>query len=298
MAVKIGKLVAMAMALGGLTIGCGDDDAPPSGGSETGSTDTGSTGPVDPSTTTMQADSSGTTAGSGSGSAEGGESSSSSGEPPPIEVTVEGEVVDFTAMGTPIVGAEISLFDDPGGPLATSDDSGLFSLGPLMPDTTPLLVVAPSDDYWGAIIPVEVGADPLQEGVQLSQIPSAFVDLQIMLLEPQMPAMADFEQAIMIVRLIDNTAVSEGPTTIEMSPAPDPGTFYAPNDMGAPVLDQDTIEFAALPVVVFFNVADAAPGDITFTPTHPTRECEVLYPGLPALGQHITLVDIQCLPPA
>lgn len=289
---KIGNLMAMATALGALTLGCGDDSSV--GGSNDGSgTGTGSTGSGE--STTMVAD--GSTTAVGSGSAEGTGSSSSSGEPPPVDVTVEGEVVDFTAMGTPIADAEISLFDDPS-INTVADADGLFSIGPIMAETTALFVVTPTPEYWGAIIPIDIGADPLQEGVQLSQIPSSFVDFQIMLLEPQMPTMPNLDEAIVIVRLINNTAVSEGDTIIEMTPAPADGTYYAPDMSGVPVLNQNAIQFPALPVVVYFNIADTAPGDISFVATHPTRECEVLYPQLPTIGQHITLVEIQCLPPA
>lgn len=295
MAVKIGKLVAMALALGVPSFGCGDDSSPGGGndgsGTEGSSTGMGSTGNV-------SADGSSTAV--ASGSAEGsdsGEGSSSSGEPPPVEVTVEGEVVDFTNMAAPIAGAEISVFDLPG-VTATADDMGLFSIGPLPPDAPATFVVQPTTEYWGAIIPTAIGSDPLQEDVQLAQIPASFVDLQIMLLEPQMPAPADLDQAIVIVRLLNNTAVMEGPTTIDMTPAPAPGTYYAPDASGAPVLDQNTIEFSVLPVAVFFNLPDTAPGDIQITATHPTRECSVLFPSTPTLGQHITLIDIECLPPA
>lgn len=291
---KIGKLAVVALVVGIPALGCGDDSPPGDGsGTDTDGTSTGG------ASTTMVADDS--TSGGASGSAEGGGSSSggeesSSGEPPPLEVTVEGEVVDFVNMGTPIAEAEITVYDLPG-VTATSDSRGLFNLGPLPPDTPATFVVAPTTDYWGAIIPTAIGSDPLQEDVQLSQIPSTFVDLQIGLLEPQMPAMPNLDQAILIVRLLNNTAVSEGPTTIDMQPAPDPGTFYAPNATGAPVLDQNIIEFSALPVVVYFNVPDTAPGDITIEATHPTRECTVLFPETPTIGQHITLIDIQCVPP-
>lgn len=291
---KIGKYVAMAMALGLPALGCGDDSNP--GGSGSGSETEGTTSTS--GSTTMVADDSGTTAvASGSAEGSGSSSSSSSGDPPPIEVTAEGEVVDFTAMATPIADAEIAIFDLPG-VTATADASGLYSIGPLPADATSIFVVQPNADYWGAIIPVAIGSDPLQEDVQLAQIPSAFVDLQIMFLEPQMPVPANLDEAIMIVRLLNNTAVMEGPTTIDMLPAPTAGTFYAPDAAGAPVLDQNTIEFAALPVAVFYNLPDTAPGDITITATHPTRECEVLFPEVPTVGQHITLVDITCLPPA
>lgn len=291
---KIGKLVVMALVVGVPALGCGDDTAPGDGdGSGTAGSTGGSTGG-----TTMGADESTTAVASGSAEGSGSSSEgSSSGDPPPVEVTAEGEVVDFTAMATPIPGAEITVYDLPG-VTATADDMGLFSIGPLPSDATATFVVTPNTDYWGAIIPVAIGSDPLQEDVQLAQIPSAFVDLQIMYLEPQMPAMPDLDQAIIIVRLLNNTAVAEGPTTIEMTPSPPVGTYYAPDAMGAPVLNQSTIEFSPLPVVVFFNVPDSAPGDITVQATHPTRECSVLFPETPTIGQHITLIDIECLPPA
>lgn len=294
---KIGKLVVVALVVGVPALGCGDDTAP---GDGDGSATAGSTGSSTGSDATVGADGSTTVvaegSAEGSGTSSGGESSSS-GDPPPVEVTAEGEVVDFTAMATPIPGAEITVFDLPG-VTATADDMGLFNIGPLPADAPATFVVTPSTDYWGAIIPVAIGSDPLQEDVQLAQIPSAFVDLQIMYLEPQMPAMPDLDQAIIIVRLLNNTAVAEGPTTIEMTPSPPVGTYYAPDAMGAPVLNQSTIEFSPLPVVVFFNVPDTAPGDITVQATHPTRECSVLFPETPTIGQHITLIDIECLPPA
>lgn len=291
---KIGKLLAMALVVGVPAPGCGDDTDPGGEGSGSGS---GSTGAG--SSTTMAADESSSGAGSGSAegsSSSGGGESSSSGEPPPTEVTAEGELVDFVNMGNPIADAEITVFDLPG-VSATSDAEGLFSIGPLPPNAPATFVVAPTTEYWGAIIPYDIGADALQEDVQLSQIPSAFVDLQIMFLEPMMPAMPNLDEAIVIVRLLNNTAVMEGPTTIDMQPAPAPDTFYAPDAEGAPVLNQNTIEFSALPVVVFFNIPDSAPGDITITPTHPTRECTVLFPETPTIGQHITLIDIECVPP-
>jgi hypothetical protein len=299
--VKIGKLVAMAMVLGIPALGCGDDSGPGGGGGSGSGTEGDTTGTG--SNTTMVADGSSTAVASGSQEGTGSsssEGSSSSGEPPPIEVTVEGEVVDFTNMASPIANAEISVFDLPG-VMATSDARGLFSIGVLPADAPATFVVAPTPEYWGAIIPVAIGSDMLQEDVQLAQIPSAFVDLQIMYLDPQiqmqMSPAPDLDQAIVIVRLLNNTAVSEGPTTIDMTPAPPAGTFYGPDAMGAPVLDQNTIEFAALPVVVFFNIPDSAPGDITIAATHPVRECTVLFPETPTLGQHITLIDIECLPP-
>jgi len=286
--------MAMALAVSTIGIGCGDDTTTGSGGNGS----SGSTGSGSGSSTTVVADDSGGTTDAGSGNMEGSDSSSSSsGEPPPIEVTVEGQVVDFSNMAAPIPGAEISIFDLPG-LSATADDMGLFSIGTFLANTTAEFVVAPNVDFFGAIIPAAIGEDTLQEDEQLAQIPRVFVDLQIGFLQQDTPTLdPDLTAAIIVVRLLNNTAVMEGPTTIEMDPPAPPDTFYAPDAAGAPVLNQNTIEFAALPVMVFFDVPDSSPGDISFTATHPTRDCEVLFPEFPTVGEHITLVDIQCLPP-
>ncbi|MCA9649294.1 MAG: hypothetical protein KC501_05260 [Myxococcales bacterium] len=281
---RTNELVLMAMTLVAPMLGCGDDANP--GGSGDGSS--GSTGAASDSTTGSN-DESGTAA--GTVNMEGGESSSS-GEPP-VEVTVEGRVIDFL-LEAPIPGSEISIYDDDT-LMTTADDMGLFSLGPFQPDTGALFVLAPNADYWGAIIPIDIGSDPLQEDVELTQISNDIVDMQIMGLMDQMPAIPDLDQAIIVVRLRNNTAVSEGPTTIEMMPPPPDGTYYAPDAMGAPILNQNTIEFPVLPVVVYFNVPDTAPGAINFTASHPTRECTVLYPDLPTSGRHMTLVEVECL---
>jgi len=283
----------MVMALGGLSMGCGDDSDPVpsadgSSGTESGSSSTGT------ATTTTGADDTGTDGASGDGDS-GESSSSSSGEPPPVEVTLEGEVVDFAFMA-PIPDAEISVYDDPA-IMATADATGFFSIGPFQPDTSSIFVLAPTEDYWGAVIPIDIGSDPLQEDVELTQISTEIVDMQIMGLAGQNPAMPDLERAIIVVRLINNTAVTEGPTTIEMNPPPQPDTFYAPDAAGAPVLNANDIEFALIPVVVYFNIDDSDPGDITFTATHPLRECEILYPNIPTIGEHMTLVDVRCPAP-
>ncbi|MEM7153325.1 MAG: hypothetical protein AAF799_10820 [Myxococcota bacterium] len=291
---KTSNLVAMALALCIPAVGCGDDSGTGSGGAD--GTGGSTTGDVATPATTTGADSTGAES-TGVASNEGDGSTStadSTGEPPPVEVTVEGEVVDFVAMATPIAGAEISVFGNPG-PTATSDAEGLFSIGTFEPDTTAHFVLAPNETYLGAIVPAAIESDELQEDQQLSQIPRAFVDIQLMLLEGMMPEPPDLTQSIIIVRLINNAAVMEGATTIDMTPAPAPGTFYAPDETGAAILNENDITFGALPVVVYFNVDASDPGDISFEATHPTRDCEVLFPDFPTLGEHITLVDITCL---
>ncbi|MCA9709454.1 MAG: hypothetical protein KDK70_26675 [Myxococcales bacterium] len=277
----------MMMALAGLGLGCGDDTTTGSGTSGSGSSSGDETMA---SGTTVVADGS---TGMGSGSAESDESSSS-GEPP-LEVTVEGDVIDFV-LSSGIGGAQISIYDDPS-ITAMADETGFFSIGTFPPNTGQLFVLAPSAEYWGAVIPVDIGMDPLQEDQELTQISTAIVDTQIMQLMNQMPATPNLDEAIIIVRLLQNSAVMEGDTIIEMDPPPVDGTYYAPDAGGTPILNQNAIQWGVIPVVVYFNIPDSTPGDITFMATHPMRECTILYPELPTIGQHMTLVDVDC-PPA
>lgn len=221
-------------------------------------------------------------------------SSSSSGEPIPA-VTVEGEVLDFI-INSPIAGAEISIYEDPAF-TAISDISGQFSIDTVLSNTAAWFMVAPSVDYWGSVAAVDLGGGPLQTGVELPQLSREIIDLQMMILAPQMPAALDTSQAIVIARLLNATAVMEGNTTIEMIPAPAPDTYYAADPDGAPILNQDFIQFAVVPVVIYFNVPDTLPGDIVLSATHPTRVCTVPHPDFPTIGEHVTIVDVECLPP-
>ncbi|MEM9455415.1 MAG: hypothetical protein AAGF11_14630 [Myxococcota bacterium] len=234
----------------------------------------------------------GSSTGSGSETTDTGESSSS-GEPP-MGVTVNGEVIDFV-LNAPISGAEISLYDD-AAVTTLANGNGMFSLAPVPANALAHFAVAPGVDYWGALIPIDVGPAPVQAGIELTQISRSIVSQQHMGLAPQMPAPLDASQGLIIVRLLQNTAVLEGDVTIDMNPPPAPDTYYSPNPDGLPVLNQNLIQWTIIPVVIYFNVADTLPGDITITATHPVRMCTVVYPQFPTLGEHMTLVDVSCPP--
>lgn len=264
-----------------LTLACGDD----SDSSESGTTDGTDTAGDSDGTTTGDSDDSdggGTDSGSGTGT---------TGEPPPSEVFIGGEVRDFV-IDMPIVGAELSLWEMPGFE-TVSDDMGLYQIDGLPPSTEAAVILAPSEDYLGGVIPVTIAAED-RDNVQLTQISKAFIDEQTALLEDQMPVPPDDTQSIIVVRLIQNTATG---AMVQMDPAPAAGTFYAPDENGAVILDESTISFGLLPVAVFFNVAPAGPGAYSFTVTHPERDCTVRHPSFPTLSGHVTQVEIDCPPP-
>lgn len=276
-----GFLVSMVCTA--LVIGpaCGDDDGAGEGeGESSGGASTEDTGPDPVTSLSTSADDSTTDAGSVSV----GESTST-GE---STILLSGQVQDLPAT-TGIPGAAISLLDMPGFE-TVSDDEGNYALAPLPPATDITVIIDPTTDYLGSVIPLTTPTED-EDGQRLAQISYETVMGQIDILADQMPQPADLEQAIMIVRLVQNTATG---ATIELDPAPAAGTFYAPDATGVPVLDSSTIEFQLLPVVVYFNVAPGDAGAISVTATHPERTCSVLHPSFPTLGAHLTLVDVDC----
>jgi hypothetical protein len=200
-------------------------------------------------------------------------------------------------LDMPIAGAAISSFGDPSLTTMSAMDA-TWSLSPFLSGTEDALVLAPDMTFWGGVVPVTVGTDPMQE-VELAQISREFVQQQYDLLaQSQMPAAHDPTTAFMVVRVLNPSAIMEGPVTVDVAPAPAPDTFYAPAaGNGSPVLGSNLAEFSLLPVVVYYNVAPGDPGDYQVTATHPVRTCTVEHPDFPTLGEHITLVDVSC-PPA
>ena len=283
-------LLGIALAT---SVGCGDDSAGGTGnGTGTGGSDTGeaSTGSM-MTMTTMSADSS--TGGAGSGD-QGSEDSSSGSSGDPAGVTISGLVEDLNPLAMmPIPASEISVFGDDT-ITATASAIGEYEIGPVAANQFHSLVVAPTELYVGSVIPIDVGEGPTQEDEQLAQVSREFIDDQIALLEDMMPAMPDLDQSIVIVRPLSSNVLQDGNVAVTMDPAPEAGTFYAPDFEGAPVLDSNELEFAFLPVVVYFNIAPADPGTYSFTFDHPTATCDVVYPEFATLGDHISLVDVRC----
>jgi hypothetical protein len=222
------------------------------------------------------------------------ESADGSGEETTEEVTeavYAGTVLDFL-LEAGIPDAAITVYEAPGFE-TVSDEDGHYELGPLPLDPPPTFVIDPSEDYFGSVRPVRAAETSNPEDVRLGQVSRAIIDEQIEGLAQQEPAEPDLEESIIIVRLLHAQATG---TTLELDPPPEEGTYYAPDAMGRPVLNQSEIQFSLLPVVVYFNVAPADAGTYTFTATHPSRECTIARPDFPTLPGHITLVEVSCPP--
>lgn len=275
---------------------CGGDDA--GGGGDGGS----GSGSGDGSSSTAAASSSGGETigvdGSGSSSASGdtsGGSDSSTGEPP-AEVMISGEVHDYgTLAAAPIAGAEISVIGTPG-VTATSDADGNFTLGPVPSSTELFLEVAGTAEFVGTVYPYTTGTTDATD-LELVQVSTETVTMQTEAVVAQGGATADLGLSIAVVRIMQSSALSEGPVTVTMSPAPEAGTHYAADMSGTVVVDQADIVFSLLPVMVFFNVPEYAAGEVEVTATHPTRTCTVRHPDFITVASYLTVVEVDCVIP-
>jgi hypothetical protein len=209
------------------------------------------------------------------------------------EITVAGEVTDFFSMSG-IPDAEVSVMNMPGFE-TISDVNGLYSISGMPPNTEVFFQIDGNvDTYWGGIRPAWLPGTDIDD-LQLGQVANSLIDLQLMLLQDMDPTvMADDQQAVIIVRLLQPTATG---AMVTFDPPLPPNTSYGVNSDNEPVLNGNTIDSSLLPFWVAFNVIPDPGGAYTITVEHPERECEVLHPVFPTMGHYVTLIDVDCPPP-
>ena len=196
-----------ALALAGALVlagACGKDD--PKGGGGDGSSSGSSSG--DPTTGTTSS----TTAMADSSS--GGVDGSSSSDGGPVVLSISGIARDFFAMA-PLVGAELSLLDEPGFETVT-DDAGNYVIEGLAPDSFHRIAIAGNDSYWGAVVPARLGSESLDD-YDLSQVSNDVIDIQIGALQMQDPmVMVDETAAVFLIALRQNTATGAVVTIVTL----------------------------------------------------------------------------------
>jgi hypothetical protein len=213
---------------------------------------------------------------------------SSTGGPTPVRLW---GLVEDRATDTPIVGADIEVWGMPSF-TAQSGADGSYELVGLPPDTEVFVLVLPSTDYWGGVVPVLTASGGDQEQA-LAQVPRSLVDAWRMDVEAMGTQMLDDTKPAVLGRVIQNTAVG---TSISLVPAPAIDTYFAPDADGNLLLNSNVAEFSLFPVVVFANLLAGDPGTYTASAMHPMRECTVPHPEFPTIGGYVTLVDADCPP--
>lgn len=293
------RLVCTCLSMMGLIApGCGDDTDPGVAAGSTGEDGTttspgsGSSGTtnVDPSTSSSTTDES-----ESSSSSETGVADSSSTGSLPSEVSLGGAVTDFLGI-LGIEGLSVSL-DIDADITVTTDATGAFTFEALVPDTAVNIIIEAQPDgvpaYAASIVPERTGVQD-RDDVDATSVQGPFIEAQLNGLAAQKPVPTDFEQGIVIVR-VNPVAIESGTVTLTIDPAPPAGTYYAPNENGAPVLNSTEIGFPTLPAAVMFNVADTESGDITVTAEHSgALTCTVRHPHWFARGGYITQVAVDC----
>ncbi len=274
---------------------CGDD---PTGGSSGGGgtdsgtdTDTGSgsTGGVSTSTAGGASGTGSTggvptsTAGTGGGSTTGA-----------ITVTLSGELSD-RIFDLPIPDAAVSVHGMPGFETVT-DANGLYTIEGLAPDSELFIIVDPSADFFGSVVPVGTEA-PGGQDQDLAQVSRMFVDTSKGIVESMGSETLDMvTKGVIFARVIQNTAVGEGPVTVDMTPAPVVNTYFGLDPNGNPILNTNTTEYGLLPVVLFANLDPADAGTYSISAAHDVRTCTPVYATFPVLAEHLTLADVNCPP--
>lgn len=284
--------------MGLIAPGCGDDGDPGGAAGSTGEAGTTtSPGSSSSGTTAVDASTSSSTTDepASSSSSETGVAESSSTGSLPSEVSLGGAVTDFLGI-LGIEGLTLSL-DIDAGAIVTTDASGVFTFEALAPDTAVNIIIEELPDgtpaYAGSIVPERTGVQD-RDDVDATSVQGPFIEAQLDGLESQKPVPTDFEQAIVIVR-VNPVAIESGTVTLSIEPPPPAGTYYAPNENGAPVLNSTEIGFGTLPAAVLFNVADTESGDITITAEHSgALTCTVRHPHWIARGGYITQVAVDC----
>lgn len=286
-------LSAFLAVVGLLAPACGDDSSPGGSGGSTG----GST--TDPGGSSTTDDDLSTSSSSGSGPAESSSSgeavdSSSSGTLPD-SVSLGGQVTDFVGIvGIEGLSVSLDILDDGS---VTTDADGMFTFEALPLDTPVNIIFEPLPDgtpaYAGGIVPERTGTMD-REDVTAQVVQGPFIEAQLASLADQDPEPPDLGMAILVAQ-VDPGVIASGTVTVSFDPAPPEGTYYAPSETGAPVLNSTEIGFATLPAAVVFNLADTAAGDITITAEHSGGlTCTVRHPHFFTQGGYITQVTIDC----
>jgi len=181
--------------------------------------------------------------------------------------------------------------------MVTTDADGMFTFSALPPDTAVNLIFEPRPDgkppYAGGITPERTGTMD-RDDVAAEVVQGPFIQSQLDGLAAQDPVPPDLDMAI-LVAMVDPSVIASGTVTVTFDPEPPAGTYYAPADNGAAVLNSTEIGFATLPAAVVFNVADTASGEITITAEHSGGlSCAVRHPHFFTQGGYITQVMIDC----
>jgi len=189
--------------------------------------------------------------------------------------------------GAALVGVEISLADDPDIRDVT-DDLGAFRLEGVPAGTPAYLVAAPSAQYYGSIVGVDVRYVDVEE-VALAQASQLYIEGVVQALQMQDP-LVDIDPDLGVVVASANAV----DVTTQLAPRTPGSRSFAPDAMGMPVLDAELIAYIWLPMVVYFNLDIGETGTFEITADHATKTCTSLLATPATRPRHLSIAEITC----
>lgn len=203
-------------------------------------------------------------------------------------LSISGSVVDLV-LGTAIPDLPVALYGDPAFATVT-DPAGEFRFDDVPPGLEDFIVAADSEMYWGTVAPVFVDDSDVQ--VEVLQIQKGYLDTQFDRLQGQDPNVDLDETKGGIIGLANTIEV-----TVDLTPPPMPGQYFAPDAYGNPWLNQNETAWVLVPYVAFFNLEPGPPDTFRVDARHvePALACTIAAPSPPTIALHVSLVEIECL---
>jgi hypothetical protein len=184
-------------------------------------------------------------------------------------------------------GIKIELVDAPD-VFAITDDQGAFELIGVPAGGPRFFKTPPTSEHVGGIVGVDVQFADV-EGVLLPRASRLDVAGVVDALEMQDSSIEYDTQGGAL--LVTSTRTD---TRITLDPMPAPGNFYALDAGGAPLLDATASTYWLLPVVVYFNLAEADTGELVVSASHTMFACTVPLAEVPIVADHLSLLSATC----
>ena len=178
---------------------------------------------------------------------------------------VEGKVTDFFLMSG-IEGASISVKDVPGFE-TVSDAEGDYAIAG-MPANTELyfLIDGNEESHWGGVIPASLPNVDIDD-LELGQVSNELLDLQLgIVMQQDMDIMVDETKGIVMVRVLQPTAIDPGVDSVAVSfdPPLAMNQYYGVDSNNNPVLGSDLIDSQLLPFWGFVAKTCSGPTTAAF----------------------------------
>lgn len=206
-------------------------------------------------------------------------------EPGPV-VTVRGRLTSTIGLDVPQAGMKVVLVGDETVETLT-DAQGAFALAGVPAGGARFIAAIPTQEYVGSIVGIDVPFIDLED-VKVPRLSRLDVKSIVDALTLQN---ADLEYDTTSGNLLVTS--NRGDTVITVEPMPGPGTYYALDAEGTPVLGANASQYF-VPSVIYFNLAPTPAGTLQVNATHATSSCVVPLSQPPVVSDHVSWLRADC----